>query len=133
MTVGWKNQDRIPAALPQMQAVGDPAQTLIPAMLVDATLEQPKSDGVPRPKITSKIDPYYTEQAFEAKLQGEVVLSLVIDRSGCPRNITVVTPLGLGLDENAVGAIAAWRWEPATKAGDPVPVPATINVSFRLM
>jgi TonB family protein len=85
------------------------------------------------PILTAKADADYTEQAFDARLQGEVILSVVIDPSGCPRNITVVTPLGLGLDENAVEAIATWRWLPAMKDGEPVPVAATIKISFRLM
>jgi TonB family protein len=85
------------------------------------------------PILASKVYPDYTEQAFDARLQGEVVLGVVIDPSGCPRNITVVTPLGLGLDEKAVEAIAMWRWLPAMKDGAPVPVAATIKISFRLM
>jgi TonB family protein len=85
------------------------------------------------PHLTSKVEPDYTEQAFDARLQGEVVLRLVIDPSGCPRSIAVVAPLGLGLDEKAAQAIATWRWFPATKDGEPVAVRAIIKVSFRLL
>jgi TonB family protein len=89
--------------------------------------------GVTPPKVLSKIEPEYTEEARVAKYQGSVALSLEIGPDGFPRNIQVVRGLGLGLDENAVTAVSQWTFEPGKKDGAPVPVIATIEVNFRLL
>jgi TonB family protein len=62
-----------------------------------------------------------------------VVLKMVIDVDGRAKNIDVVNPLGLGLDEQAVLAIQRWKFKPGEKDGVPVPVMAQIEVNFKLM
>lgn len=37
----------------------------------------------------------------------------------------------MGLDEKAVEAVRLWKFEPATRDGQPVAVPATIEINFR--
>jgi len=44
----------------------------------------------------------------------------------------VARPLGMGLDEKAIEAVRTWRFEPAKKDGQPVPVQMNVEVSFRL-
>ena len=50
-----------------------------------------------------------------------------------PRNITLVSPLGFGLDERAHDNIEKWRFKPAEKNGSPVAVTANVQVNFRLL
>ncbi len=45
----------------------------------------------------------------------------------------MIRSLGLGLDEQALDAVAQWRFEPALDDGKPVAVQATIEVNFRLL
>jgi TonB family protein len=80
-----------------------------------------------------KAEPDYSEDARRAKLQGTVVLHIVIDARGQATSIRVVRSLGLGLDEKAVEAVAKWRFRPAQQNGRPVPQPAIVDVSFRLL
>lgn len=87
--------------------------------------------GVSAPGITFRVEPGYSEEARAAKLQGAVVLALIVDRNGLPRSIRVVKSLGMGLDEKAIEAVRKWRFKPGTKDGVPVPVHATIEVNFR--
>ena len=49
------------------------------------------------------------------------------------KDIKVVRPLGLGLDEKAIEAIKKWRFRPGVKNGKPVAVLVTIEVNFRLL
>jgi len=77
-------------------------------------------------------DPDYSEEARKAKLSGTVVLSLVISAEGVPKDIKVVGPLGDGLDEKAVETIKTWKFQPAMKDGEPVALPAVIEVQFHL-
>jgi TonB family protein len=77
--------------------------------------------------------PDYSDEASKAKFQGTVRLSLVVDQSGQPTNIRVITPLGLGLDQKAIEAVEKWRFKPGMKDGQPVPVQASVEVNFRLL
>jgi protein TonB len=89
--------------------------------------------GVSPPAVLSKVEPEYSEEARKAKWQGMVVLQLVVDANGLPKDMKVVHSLGLGLDAKAMEAVAKWRFKPGMKDGKPVPVIATIEVNFRLL
>lgn len=88
---------------------------------------------VSAPQIISKIEPEYSEEARKAKYSGSVLLSIVVDEHGLPRDIKVIRPLGLGLDEKAVEAVAKWRFIPGRKNGVPVATQAQVEVNFRLL
>jgi len=90
-------------------------------------------NGVSAPRVASKREPHYSEEAEIARLQGTVTVSLVVGEDGIPRNIRVSKSLGLGLDEKAIEAVGLWRFAPGEKEGKPVPFTATIEVNFRLV
>jgi len=84
------------------------------------------------PSLISKQEPEYSEQARMAKLHGAVGLAIIIGEDGRPRDIRVVKPLGLGLDEKAIAAVSMWRFSPATKDGQAVAVESRVECNFRL-
>jgi len=88
--------------------------------------------GVSAPIPTYRVEPEFTPEARQAKFQGTVLVSIVVGADGRTRDIRVLRPVGMGLDQNAVEAVKKWRFEPAKKDGRPVPVYATIEVEFRL-
>ena len=83
------------------------------------------------PFVVAKAKPAYTEEARLAKLEGSVLLSLVIGADGQPRDIQVARPLGLGLDERAVENVRAWQFKAGTRNGNPVDVMVNEEVFFR--
>jgi TonB family protein len=100
---------------------------------------------VKAPRLLTKVDPAYTDEASEAKLEGTVLLSAEVHPDGKAYNIRVTgacqspcvggyrtDELGMGLDEAAVFAVEQWTFEPGTKDGKPVAVAASIEVNFRL-
>src|SRR6202789_2771370 len=87
--------------------------------------------GVSAPKVLYDPDPEYSEEARKAKYQGTVVLWLVVAPDGKPQDIKVQRSLGMGLDEKAIEAVRQWRFEPAKKDGQPVPVRINVEVNFR--
>ena len=89
--------------------------------------------GVSPPSVIFKVEPEYSEEARKAKFQGTVVLFVVVDENGNPRDLKVIRPLGLGLDQKAIEAVEKWKFRPGMKDGKPVAVQATIEVNFRLL
>jgi TonB family protein len=89
--------------------------------------------GVTGPTVVYKTDPLYTEEARKAKLTGTVRLRVVVDPTGHARQMEVIGPLGMGLDENAMETVEEWRFKPGAKGGSAVNVRATIEVNFRLL
>jgi TonB family protein len=87
--------------------------------------------GVKKPELIKRVEPGYPEEARRARQQGTAILLVVIDEQGVPSRIKIVSPLGHGLDEQAVAAVEQWRFKPATKDGIPVAVEAQVEVNFR--
>jgi TonB family protein len=88
--------------------------------------------GVSAPRAIYDPEPEYSEEARKAKYQGTVVLWVVVGPDGRVRDMRVSRTLGMGLDEKAIDAVRQWRFEPARKNGQPVPVQVSIEVNFRL-
>ena len=84
------------------------------------------------PRVAHKVEPAYTKEALDAKIEGEVVLTLMIGADGVPSEIKVVRGLGKGLDGKAVECLQRWRFIPATDHGEPVATRGTVEMSFRL-
>ena len=87
--------------------------------------------GVTPPRILHKIEPEYSPDARADHVQGTVIFQLVVNEKGRPTNISVISPLGFGLDERAQAAIEKWEFAPGMKDGKPVKILATVEVSFR--
>jgi TonB family protein len=81
--------------------------------------------------VVRKVEPEYSPEARADRIQGTVVLQLVVNEKGRPTDITVLSPLGFGLDERAVAAIGRWEFAPGLKDGKPVKILATVEVNFR--
>jgi TonB family protein len=105
---------------------------LVAIVTVCSLAAQELSHNTP-PQITYKVEPEYSDEARVAGLEGAVVLRVVVDTDGKPRDGRVIRGLGLGLDEKAIAAVANWRFQPATKDGQPKAVQAQIEVNFRLL
>ena len=102
--------------------------------LAASTAEEHAIGGaVSTPVIIYKVEPDYSEQARKAKLQGMVLIYLVIGPDGRPSSLSVTRSLGFGLDEKALEAVAQWRFRPGMKDGKAVAVKSTVQVNFKLL
>jgi periplasmic protein TonB len=88
--------------------------------------------GVLAPRPIATPDPEYTDEARRAKYEGTCVLGMIVGPDGKPRDIRVQRSIGMGLDKKAMEAVQQWRFNPATKDGQPVAVQISVEVSFKL-
>ena len=84
------------------------------------------------PRAIHKVPPKYTEVARKERIQGLVILRLVIDETGKITDIEVLKELPYGLTETAIAAVEQWQFEPAPHQGEPVSVLYNITINFRL-
>ena len=89
-------------------------------------------NGVSAPDPIYKPDPPYTKEAKAAKIEGTVVLQIIIGVDGAVTNVKVVKEFDKGLTENAVDTVKTWKFKPAMKDGKPVPCKVSVEVGFRL-
>jgi TonB family protein len=127
------------AVAQEATSTADPAKPAQSKETTPATSEGRLPDGTYRigkgvtpPRAISAPDPQYSDQARKAGLVGIVTMWLVVDSEGKPQNVHVSRHLGMGLDEAAVAAVQTWRFQPAEKAGIPVPVRIMVEVQFRM-
>lgn len=83
------------------------------------------------PEVIQKVEPDYPLDAREQRLEGKVILQIVVGEDGSVTDVKVLRSIEL-LDQAAVEAVRQWKYKPATKAGRPVPVYVTVTVNFRL-
>jgi len=83
-------------------------------------------------RLLSTFEPESNQFAQDNGVAGMALYHTVIGADGVPAEIAVARPIGFGLDENAVKAIRAAKFEPAQKDGKPVPVLLDLVVQFRI-
>jgi protein TonB len=89
------------------------------------------SAGVTKGLLIHRVEPTYPTLAKSARVQGEVVLSAVIDNNGQIQNLQLVSGHPM-LVPAALAAVKQWRYKPYLLNGQPVEVETTITVIFTL-
>ncbi|HYM59764.1 MAG TPA: M56 family metallopeptidase [Thermoanaerobaculia bacterium] len=87
------------------------------------------------PVLVKKINPEYTEAAKNARLEGSVVVAVVIDATGDVAKADVIEGFpggGEGLDQAAVAAVRQWKFTPGKQDGKPVDVKMRLTIKFKL-
>jgi len=83
-------------------------------------------------EILSKPTPIYTEEARAQRIEGEVLLQVVLEASGKLRVLKIVHGLGHGLDDAAVNAAQQIRFKPALQDGQPSDSTVVLHIIFQL-
>jgi TonB family protein len=83
-------------------------------------------------EILSKPTPIYTDEARSKRIEGEVLLEVVLAASGKLRVLRIVHGLGHGLDDAAVHAAEQIRFKPALQDGQPSDSTVVLHIIFQL-
>jgi TonB family protein len=113
----------------QNASFGDATVQSDPSQRVKTAEVAPKT--VPA-QILSKPTPAYTDEARQLKVEGEVLLEVVLEASGRVRVLRVVRGLGHGLDESAMRAAQQISFRPALRDGQPADSTAVLHIIFQL-
>jgi TonB family protein len=81
--------------------------------------------------ILTKAVPIYPPDAKKAKIQGKVVLSVVISKAGNVENIRVLSG-PQELQQSAIDAVRQWTYKPYLLNGDAIEVKTTVNIIYSL-
>ncbi len=81
------------------------------------TLAEGEQQNTRNARVIYRVEPTYPDDAREKQITGSVVLSLTVDHSGLPQNITVKRSLYPSMDQAAIEAAQKMRFEPAMKDG----------------
>ena len=85
------------------------------------------------PRLVSKVEPAYPEEARAYAILGTVLVSITVDHDGTPKDIKITRGLGPGFDEKAIECVRKWHFDPGMREGEPVALgPLTVAVRFRL-
>ena len=117
------------AALWALYRAGDPLRGEWLTAATPAPSEAPAYDTPP--KLVHKTAPGYPRDAFQTKVEGTVVASILIDASGRVARLHLTQSIP-PLDRAAVRCLAAWRFSPAVKDGRPVATAASVPINFRI-
>jgi TonB family protein len=104
------------------------------AAVLDAQEVFNVGNGVRAPTVVSQVKPDYTPQAQTARIQGAVLMNVVVLADGAVGTVAVERSLDtmFGLDEQAVKAMKRWTFKPGTKDGKAVAVRVHVEMTFTL-
>jgi TonB family protein len=123
--------DNRPRASAQIQSSGFASADVPAPPTVHSRVAEPAAKVLPA-EILSKPTPVYTQEARSMRIEGEVLLEVVLEASGSLRVVRVVHGLGHGLDDNAVKAAEQIRFKPAMRDGQPADSTVVVHIIFQL-
>lgn len=103
---------------------GPPGPSLGDVLQVGGDVQAPVKLHAPRPG--------YTEEARQARIQGVVMLQVIVDTEGNVIDPKILKGLPMGLDQQAVETVRQWKFKPALRNGEPVPVYYNLTINFSL-
>jgi protein TonB len=98
---------------------------------IGCTGDSPVMDYDQPPKPIKITKPIYPQEAFVKKIEGEVVVEILIDSTGAVVRARVIQSIP-ALDAAAIQTVKEWRFSPAIKNGHPVATIANAPVRFRI-
>jgi bla regulator protein blaR1 len=94
--------------------------------------QQATNQGDRKPRLLNHLEPKYTDDARAKGIEGTVILRFTVDHEGIPQSVQVKQSLYPSLDQSAIEAVRAWRFEPAMKNGQVVSMTMEAALDFAM-
>jgi protein TonB len=91
----------------------------------------PVSQGVTGGRLTHKVEPIYPSEARLQRVEGAVVLDVLVGEDGNVHGVQVTSGQPL-LAKAAASAVRQWRYQPFQLNGKPVALHNQITIQFKL-
>ena len=89
--------------------------------------------GISPPLPLKTVRPTYTKDALAKKVEGEVILEVIILAEGKIGRVHILRGLSAGLNQKAIECVRQWRFVPGKFKDQPVDVVAEIVVEFSIL
>lgn len=107
------------------------AAELVVPVLCESPTAAPE-DNIAPPKAVSQEKPVYPFAMRRFGLRGSVLLEFEVNTQGRVQNARIVSSDNPAFDEPALKAVFAWKFEPATRNGQPVTMRMRVPIQFTL-
>lgn len=84
------------------------------------------------PVVTERVDPAYPDEYRRARVGGIVIVEAAISEAGTVENVALLKSVAPAFDTAAMNAVRQWKFKPAVRDGQPVPVLFNLTVNFKL-
>jgi len=125
---------RSPSAARQLKQVRETLEQVVVPRREQSTSNRAGAavDQLPRQAETNPTPPYPPD-AYAQRQQGRVLLEVHIDERGLVEEIRVWQSSSVAcLDKAALDTARSWRFEPARRGGQPVPIVVTVPIRFSI-
>ena len=87
--------------------------------------------GMKPPKATRAPDPKFPDLPPDAEPHGTVVMLVGVGAKGHVEAVRVLRSDEQAFEQAAVQTVKKWRFKPAEKSGNPIPVQVTVEMKFQ--
>lgn len=114
-----------------------PASLLLLCLTLLASAQEPPSKSAQvdpdamQGLLIRRVAPVYPPLARAARVQGTVVLNVIINKSGDVSDVKLLSGHPM-LAPAAIDAVNQWKYRPYEKDGEPVEIQTTVQVNFKI-
>jgi TonB family protein len=124
------SQSETPKAAPPLPSSPSPAPSPTPEA-GPKPMKIRVSPGVAESLVAHKVQPIYPKEAKEKRIEGDVVIKIVIGRDGEVKSLKPSHGESI-LMKAAMEAVQQWKYRPYLLDGQPVEVESQVRISFHL-
>lgn len=82
--------------------------------------------------LNSSVEAEFSKEARKENVSGAVALMFYVSEAGEVGGIWLASPLGFGLDEQAINAVRQYVFKPAEYDGRPVGTELVVAINFQM-
>ena len=98
----------------------------------DTDVPLPVSGDVKAPVVMHRVTPPYPRAALAARMNGQVIVECIIDKTGRVRDARVVRSSSTLFEQAAIDAVLQWQFAPGSLHGKAIDTIFDLTVTFKV-